>query len=216
MKIYLKAKRLKWETWKICKLTVVSLVEEMLESAEAELIPACITRSGWKSSQGGSTGGVTDTVDDESKHNEACSEREGGVNTLTGSVEVAAPQSNIVIPSDGPWRTESQASLEEENTSSQDVAKQIIAENTTVSDRVNVEAEHTPCVGTRTIMSVMHTPLLRPSCLTPLIDSVQAGQESGVEKSRAGFKHQEQEILHRTDMRKLHNIQKSPNLSLPP
>ena len=89
-------------------------------------------------------------------------------------------------------------------------------ENTTVNDRVNLEAEHTPCVGPNKIMSVVHTPLLRPSCVTPLIRSGQAGHETGLGKSRAGFKHQEQDILHRTDMRKLRNVQKSLNLSLPP
>ena len=64
-------------------------------------------------------------------------------------------------------------------------------------------------------MTVLHTPLLRPRCISPLKSSVQAGQESGGEKSGAGFKHREHDVLHNTDMRKLHNIQKSPNLSIP-
>ena len=38
--------------------------------------------------------------------NRDISSGEGGVNTLTGSVEVAAPQSNIVIPRAGQWRSE--------------------------------------------------------------------------------------------------------------
>ena len=59
-----KMKKQRWENWKICKQTLLSLVEDMLESVESEVIPTCMTRSGWKSSQGGSAGGVTVSVDD--------------------------------------------------------------------------------------------------------------------------------------------------------
>ena len=80
----------------------------------------------------------------------------------------------------------------------------------------SLEAEHTPCVGPRNIMSVVHTPLLRPSCATPLLQSVHAGQDSVVRKSRAGLKHENQGLLSKADMRKLHTVQTSPNLLFPP
>ena len=50
-------------------------------------------------------------------------EREGCVNMLTGSVEVAAPQSNIVISVTDPWRSGSQASLEEDNVMEKDISE---------------------------------------------------------------------------------------------
>ena len=107
-----KAKKQRWETWKFCKLIILSVIENLLESVEPEMSLTCTTRSGWKSSQGGSAGEVNDgSVDEEVQHKEDYNGREEGVITLTGSVEVATPQSNIVIQKDGPGSTATKASL---------------------------------------------------------------------------------------------------------
>ena len=118
-----KLKKQSWENWKFCKLTLLSKIEEMLESREPDMSPTLTTRSGWKSSQVGSICVVPDSVEDIAQQEKAISGGEEGVITLTGSVEVAAPQSNIVISQADPRCPTTEASLEGDSNDSQGDAK---------------------------------------------------------------------------------------------
>ena len=219
-------KKRSWEARKFCK----AVLEDIISSMELDQSPVCMTRSGWKSSQDGITDGAAGSVEGTGNNNEY------ETFTLRGEgsrLDTTPPGVVVREALDGDDKLEpDKISTPTPYREQRNITVTLLGEGSRLDttppgvvvkkaldggDKLELEDISTsaPRIGYINVMTVMHTPLLGPNCVTQHLRSGQAGQISDSMKPGAGFNTLDMGLPNQTDIRKPLRSHTSPNLEIP-